>query len=68
MTRQAPQPRRKVFYYEIHLGSGHVVSGLQKFTGMLEAEREVDRYAAELSSRLERPQRGYMIMRARKQQ
>lgn len=66
MTKQAPQPRRKGFYFEIHFGSGHVVSGRRLFSGMLEAEKEVDRYAAELARRLERPQRGYLIMRAKK--
>ncbi len=56
------KPRRKRFYYEIHL-AGAVVEGIQLFTGMLEAERVVDERSRELSMDLGKPFRGFMIMR-----
>lgn len=57
-------PRRKRYYYEIHLG-GAVVDGVQEFSGMLEAENAVDRRAEYLRSKLDKPLRGYLIMRLR---
>lgn len=56
----APRPKR--YYYEIHLG-GAVVDGVQEFSGMLEAERMVDQRAEHLRTKMERPLRGYLIMR-----
>lgn len=59
-----PRRRRTRFYFEIHLRDGYVVSKTDLFSGMLEAEREVDRLAAEISEKVKKPQRGYLIMRA----
>lgn len=54
--------RQKRFYYEIHLG-GAVVDGIGWFSGMLEAERVVDEKAQNLREKMQRPLRGFLIMR-----
>lgn len=50
------------FYYEIHLRDA-VVDGVARFSGMLEAERVVDAKAQELREKMQRPLRGFMIVR-----
>lgn len=50
------------YYYEIHLG-GAVVDGVKVFSGMLEAEKAVEERAQELRLSMQKPLRGYMIMR-----
>jgi hypothetical protein len=70
-ARKAPgkhyRPARR-FYYEIHVG-GTRIDGVQYFSGMLEAERVVEDRAQYLREQMNRPLRGYLIMRlgARKQ-
>lgn len=57
--------RRRRFYYEIHLSEKYMVAGSELFSGMLEADREVERKAAEIAERINRPLRGCIIMEQR---
>lgn len=57
--------RRRRFYYEIHLSEKYMVAGSELFSGMLEAEREVERKAAEIAKQLSLPLRGCIIMENR---
>ena len=57
------RPRRKHFYYEIHLRGGYVVQGRALWSGMLEAEREVEQKAGDISAKVGRPQRGFIIIK-----
>lgn len=54
------------FYFEIHLSDKYVISDVKKYTGMLEAEREVGKRAAEVSKEVQRPCRGFLIIDLRR--
>lgn len=61
---RATAKRRTRFYFEIHFGK-RVVSGTALYSGMLEAERQVDARRTELAKKIHEPFRGYWIIRNR---
>lgn len=63
-TARTPGKRRTRFYFEIHFGK-HIVSGTALFSGMLEAESAVDARRNELAKKIQKPFRGYWIIRDR---
>ena len=67
MNKQTTRrPRRRKFYFEIHLSNKYVVSGTELYSGMLEAEREISRRAVEVSKQVELPYRGAVIIDLRR--
>lgn len=65
MTPATPtRARRTRFYFEIHFGR-RVVSGTKLFSGMLEADRQIDARRIELQKKIQEPFRGYWIIRER---
>ncbi len=55
------KPRRRLYYAAIHLTDNRVVDGVQRYAGMLEAERQVEGLSNWLTSSTGRSLKGYII-------
>lgn len=55
--------RRQLYYAAIHLGGHRVVDGVQRYAGMLEADRQVEQLAEMLTRKTGWPLKGYLIRR-----
>jgi hypothetical protein len=67
-AQPAKPPRRQLYYAAIHLTGHRVVDGVQRYAGMLEADRQVERLAEFLTATTGRSLKGYMIQRVSRKQ